>query len=82
MENVLISEPVEVGAVFGKNRIRPKWFFWRNRRYMIKETTFVWNDSEGEAKMVRFSVTDGSTMFELSLNQKTLAWRLERTEVR
>ena len=81
MEETIINEPIDVGAVFGKDRIRPKWFVWKKRRYDIKETTFTWKDREGEAVIIYFAVTDGATSFELSLNQKTLAWRLEKTSV-
>ncbi|MFH1367999.1 MAG: hypothetical protein ABII64_02605 [Elusimicrobiota bacterium] len=81
MEETIINEPIDVGAVFGKNKIRPKWFLWKNRKYEIKETTFTWQDREGEANIIFFSVTDGATLFEISLNQKTLAWRLEKSTV-
>jgi len=79
MDTTIIDEPVDVGAIFGKNKIRPKWFLWHGRKYPVKETTYTWQDTEGEAKIFHFTVTDGATLFELSLNQKTLAWRLEQT---
>ena len=81
MESVKIDEPIDVGAVFSKNKIKPKWFVWNNRKYEVKETTYIWHDNQGEAKFIHFAVTDGATLFELSLNQKTLAWRLEKTNV-
>ncbi|MHB9154314.1 MAG: hypothetical protein ACYC5N_01320 [Endomicrobiales bacterium] len=81
MENVTIDETVDVGAVFAKDRIKPKWFVWKNRKYLVKETTYVWHDRQGEAQIIRFAVTDGATVFELSLNQKTLEWKLDRTVV-
>ena len=76
MENVCVDEPVKVGVIFGNSGIIPKWFIWKDRKYQIKETTYTWRDSIGEAKVIHFSVTDGTTLFELSLNQKTLSWRL------
>ncbi len=81
MENVVINEPVDVGAVFSRNRIRPKWFIWNSRRYQIKETTYTWRDKQGQAKIIHFSVTDGATLFELSLNQNTLSWCLEQVSM-
>jgi hypothetical protein len=68
-----------VGAVFVKNKIKPKWFLWHNRKYAIKETTYTWHETEGEATVIHFTVTDGATLFELSLNQTSLAWRLEKS---
>ncbi len=81
MDETIINEPIEVGAVFGRNKIRPKWFLWKKRKYEIKETTFTWQDRRGEANIMFFSVTDGATLFEISLNQKTMSWTLEKTAV-
>lgn len=81
MDETIINELIEVGAVFGKNKVNPKWFVWKTRKYAIKETTFTWQDRQGEANMMFFSVTSGATLFEISFNQKTLAWRLEKTTI-
>lgn len=74
-----INEKIKVGAVFGNNEVKPKWFIWKNNRYEIKETTYTWKTSQGEMPLLHFSVTDGSTLFELVLNQKTLNWILEKS---
>jgi hypothetical protein len=79
MDTEKISEPIDVGAVFGKNKIKPKWFVWQNRKYDIKEVTCAWKAREGEAVVQYFAVTNGATSFEISLNQKTMSWRLEKT---
>lgn len=81
MDETIINEPIEVGAVFGKNRINPKWFIWKTRKYAVKETTFTWQDRQGEADILRFAVSDGATLFEISLNKKTMSWTLEKTAV-
>ena len=36
---------------------------------------------EGDAIIQYFAVTDGATSFELSLNQKTMQWILEKTNI-
>lgn len=81
MEQTEINETIDVGAVFTKKYIKPKWFLWQNRKYMVKETTYTWDEDVGSARMIHFSVTDGATLFEISLNKKTLAWTLEKTVV-
>ncbi|MFC1501364.1 hypothetical protein ACFL58_02820 [Elusimicrobiota bacterium] len=81
MENSVINEFVDVGAVFGKKCIKPKWFIWNKKKYLITEITYTWADKEGETKIIHFAVTDGSTLFELSLNKKTLEWCLEKTSL-
>lgn len=79
MESVIINESIDVAAVFSKNKIKPKWFLWNGRKYEVRETTYIWQDNLGEAKIIHFAVSDGATLFELSLNQKTMLWRLEKT---
>lgn len=81
MEETIINEPIDVGAVFGKGKVSPKWFLWKRRKYDIKETTFAWKDKEGDALIQYFAVTDGATSFELSLNQQTMMWTLKKTVV-
>ena len=81
MENVVIDEPVDVGVIFSRNRIRPKWFIWNNRKYQIKEITYTWRGKQGRAKIIHFPVTDGATLFELYLNQDTLSWCLEQVRI-
>ncbi len=79
MENVTIDERIDVGAVFKKNLVKPKWFVWKSRKYDIKEVTYTWQDASGEARMVHFAVSDGATLFEISLNLSSLEWRLEKS---
>jgi hypothetical protein len=81
MQSTDINEIVEVGAVFGKNKVKPKWFIWHDRKYEVKEVTYVWHDKQGEAELIYFALTDGKTIFEVSLNQKDLSWRLLKTTV-
>lgn len=79
MDTEKIDESIDVGAVFGKNSIKPKWFVWNGRKHDIKEVTYAWKGREGDAVIQYFAVTDGATSFELSLNQKTMQWVLNKT---
>lgn len=76
----MVNEAIIVGAVFGGIMIKPKWFIWNSRKYIIKKTTFTWQSREGEFDIAHFSVTDGSTLFEISLNKKTFSWHLEKMD--
>ena len=73
----LTNESIDVAAVFGKNSIKPKWFVRNGRKYDIKEITYLWRDRQGDALVVHFNVTDGANLFEISFNQKSMAWTLE-----
>jgi len=69
-------------VVFDGFNIKPKWFMLDNKKYNVSKTTYTWRTIDGEAVVIHFAVTvtDSSTLYELSFNQKTLVWRLEKTE--
>ncbi|HEY3307251.1 MAG TPA: hypothetical protein VGJ93_02240 [Desulfuromonadaceae bacterium] len=76
-----IREPVRVAAVFAPGRqIRPVWFDWQNRKYTIHETTYCWKGRSGEAMLLHFSVSDGSSLFELIYNTIEQSWMLGGVE--
>ncbi len=75
-----IGDKINVGAVFVKNRIVPKWFQWKNRKIDVKDVTYTWNTLEGNALLVHFSAVGEGGYYELSFNQKTLDWVLEKVE--
>lgn len=76
-----IKERIEAGIIFGKGVPKPKWFIWKNKRIEVKSVNYTWNTVEGEAVLLHFSVTAEGGNYELSFNQKTLHWILEKTEV-
>jgi hypothetical protein len=80
MDTTTINDKIKVGAVFDDAAvIRPKWFVWNTKRYDIKQITYSWRTTTGDAVILHFSVSDGSTLFEISYNQKSLKWQLEKT---
>lgn len=78
MRSEEIQEPIFVGAVFTNSKIKPRWFIWKGRKYLVQEITFTWKDRQGEAPLVYFSLSDGTNIFEICFNQKTLNWHLVR----
>ncbi len=75
-----IEEPVQVGVVFEGGVVCPRWFLWGGRRYNVQKVTMRWQTQEGQAPILHLGVTDGANLFELTFNQKTLAWRLASVE--
>lgn len=76
-----IGEDVTVLASFGRPyRIKPLSFTWSGRTVRVKEVTYAWKTREGQKDLHHFSITDGSTLFELSFDAATLLWRIESTE--
>jgi hypothetical protein len=75
-----IKEKVSVLASFAAD-IRPIKFKWSGRLITVKEITYTWKSKEGHASVHHFSVTDGVSLYELSLHTQSLVWRLENLEV-
>lgn len=75
-----ITETIEVAAVFGKNKIKPKWFLRSGSKHDIKEITYTWRSRQGDAIVVHFTVSDGANIFEISFNQKSVSWALDSVQ--
>ena len=76
-----IGEQVHVIAAFGRSpRLKPLRFRWSDRRIDVKEVTYEWTTFEGKSRLLHFSVTDGSTLYELSFDLHSVIWRLEGVE--
>ena len=76
-----IGESISVIAAFGISPgLRPLRFKWSGRRVDIKEVTYEWSTMEGNSRMLHFSVTDGSTLYELSFDTNAISWRIEGVE--
>ena len=76
MENFIVNEYINVGAVFA-DAVKPKWFIWNKRKYMIEKVTYTWLNKQGEAMIMHFTVSSLKNIYEISFNQKTLKWKLE-----
>jgi hypothetical protein len=74
-----IGEKVNVLASFAGG-IRPIKFKWSGRLIPVKEVTYTWKSREGKANIHHFSVTDGTSLYELSFDSQSLIWRLENLE--
>jgi len=78
MNITVIGQRVKVGAVFENELISPKWFKWMDKKYDIKSISMRWKSFAGNAVLTHFSVTDGKNLYELSFNQKSLEWMLNK----
>jgi hypothetical protein len=78
---VQIGEDITVLVSFGMPyRIKPISFTWSGRLIEIKEVTYAWKTKEGQKDLHHFSVTDGSTLFELTFDAVSLLWKIESLE--
>lgn len=77
---VYLDEPVQVGAVFKKGGVFPRWFLYRGSRVTVKELTFCWKERAGRSLLHHFSVSDGINLYDLVFQAENLAWKLESIE--
>ncbi|MGD9578120.1 MAG: hypothetical protein AB7Y74_07700 [Syntrophorhabdus sp.] len=76
---IRIGEKVSVLASF-TGSIRPIKFKWSGKLVTVQEVTYTWKSREGQASVHHFSVTDGTSLYELSFHSQSLIWRLENLE--
>ncbi|OHB93450.1 MAG: hypothetical protein A2Z58_01060 [Planctomycetes bacterium RIFCSPHIGHO2_12_42_15] len=77
-----INEAIKVGAIFGDNKkkLKPVWFIWGGKKYLIQEITYIWTERLGKAVIHHFMVADGANLFSISYNTDTLVWTLHSIE--
>lgn len=76
-----VREHIRVAAVFGPGpKIYPVWFDWKRRKHSVKEVTYRWRHTLGNAQLLHFSVTDGTALYELIYNATEQIWMLESVD--
>jgi len=76
-----IGETINVVASFGlPYKIKPLKFKWSGKLFEVKDITYTWQTKEGQNNIYHFSVTDGSTLYELSFDTHSLLWKIENLE--
>lgn len=76
-----ISEPISVGAVFSSGKVTPRFFIWKQKKYLIERITYFWRSKTGSFSILHFAVTSNGSVYELSYNLETSNWRLEKIYV-
>jgi hypothetical protein len=70
---------ISVGAVFSADKTVPMWFKWKGDRLEVKEVKKTWSTTAEGINTLHFAVSGLGGFYELSFNQKTLIWVLEKT---
>ncbi len=77
-ESFAHEQPIEVGVVFKKGKMFPRWFVWNDRKYVIQQITYQWCDRRGEETLHQFTVSDGVNVYQIYFNSRYLVWRLDK----
>jgi hypothetical protein len=73
-----LNEKITVAALFKGNKILPRYFTWHNRTYRIKQITYSWQERVGQDLLNVFSVNTNRGLYQISLSQKMLSWKLNK----
>ena len=73
-----VSERIEVLAWFKNGQIIPRRFVWKNKNYKIKRVTYRWQERLGVARISCFSVNTGGDLYQISFNNASYGWQLDK----
>jgi len=73
-----LNERIEVLAYFKHAKIFPKSFTWNNKEYKIENITYNWQERIGQALINYFSVLCTGQMYQISFNNSTFHWQIDK----
>lgn len=73
-----LDEVIDCTALFKNGKIYPLEFVLKNRNYCIKKVNYAWQERQGAARISLFSVSTGTENYQLSFNNSTFGWRLDK----
>jgi hypothetical protein len=73
-----INEKIQVLAFFKDALIYPRSFTWNNKDYLITKITYNWQERQGQEMIHYFSVSSGIELYQISFNNTTLSWRINK----
>jgi len=74
----LLNERIKVLAFFSSGKILPRVFFWKDKKYKIKNTTYAWQERQGAEMISRFSVDTGGDLYQISFSNASYSWKIDR----
>lgn len=74
----VLNERIDVLVFFKNGRIFPKNFTWKNKEYPIETITYSWQEHSGQALISYFSVLCASQMYQISFNNSTFRWQIDK----
>lgn len=74
----LLNEKIDVIAWFKNARIYPRLFFWKDTKYKIRKINYYWQERCGNQTLSYFSVDTGGGLYQISFNNTTFGWRIDK----
>ena len=73
-----LNEPIEVLALFKRGKIFPRGFLWKNKKYVVKEITYNWQERLGSEIINYFSVNTDANLYQISFHNITNGWKIDK----
>jgi hypothetical protein len=73
-----LNEKIEVLARFSQGKVLPQEFLWNNKEYKITRVNYSWQERAGLAVISYFSVDTALDRYQISFNNTSLTWRLDK----
>ena len=73
-----LNENIQVLAFFKGAKIYPRLFIWNNKKYKIRKITYNWQERQGMEIISYFSVDAISGLYQISFNNASYSWRLDK----
>ena len=73
-----LNEKIQVLAWFKNAKIYPRRFIWNNKIYKVKDITYNWQERHGQEIISCFSVDTGSDLYQISFNNTSYGWRIDK----
>ncbi|MBU4472593.1 MAG: hypothetical protein KJ842_00335 [Candidatus Omnitrophica bacterium] len=77
-DSSLLNERIQAIVFFKGGKIYPRRFIWNNKIYKVKAINYNWQERQGKEIINYFSVNTGSGFYQISFNNTTLGWRLDK----
>lgn len=74
----LICENITALVLFKGGKAYPKKFSWKGKIYSIDNITYQWQERRGQETISYFSVQSGNNLYQLSFNNTSLGWKIDR----
>jgi hypothetical protein len=73
-----LNERIQVLVWFKNGKILPRRFIWNNKKYKVREVTYNWQERQGRETINCFSVSTGADLYQISFNNITYGWRINK----
>lgn len=73
-----LSEKIDVLVLFKTGKAYPQSFNWNNKTYHVQRLNYNWQEHSGAQTISYFAVVCGSDTYQISFNNASFGWRLEK----